>query len=319
MKSLTKNKQRREIPQKIKEKYFAPASMVSFRELTEGYFNMAYEIQLSSRRQVVLKIAPQKGTRIMTYEKNIMSAEVSAMNMAKTAGCIPVPEVIAYDDSCSICPSPCLFMEKLEGDSLNSIKSQMTDEQIDRINLEAGKICRQINAISCPAFGYPGQPEFQGPDWFSVFQKMLDAGIQDAALGHVDLIIPIHHLHQYLQRDRPFFAEVTEPKLVHWDCWAGNIFVKNGSVSGVIDWERSIWGDPLMEVGFRTYSNNAAFRKGYGLEVFTESQARRALWYDIYLLILVSLECEYRKYETKDVYEQSTQRLVQQFQKLQNF
>ena len=60
MKSLTKNKQSREILQKLTEKYFAPASMVSFRELTEGYFNMAYEIQLSSRRQVVLKIAPQR-------------------------------------------------------------------------------------------------------------------------------------------------------------------------------------------------------------------------------------------------------------------
>ena len=241
------------------------------------------------------------------------------MKMAKAAGHIPVPEVIAYDDSCSICQSPCLFMEKLEGDSLNSVKSQMTASQIDQINQEAGKICRQINAISCPVFGYPGQPEFQGSNWFSVFQKMLEAGIQDAALGSVDLVIPIHDLRQYLQRDESIFEEVKEAKLVHWDCWAGNIFVKNGSITGIIDWERSIWGDPLMEVGFRTYSNNTAFRKGYGLETFTKNQARRALWYDIYLLILVALECEYRKYETMDVYHQATQRLVQQFQKLLNF
>ena len=90
MKSLTKNKQSRNVLEKLTEKYFAPASMESIRELTEGYFNMAYEIQLSDGRQVILKIAPQKGTRIMTYEKNIMFAEVSAMKMAKAAGHIPV-------------------------------------------------------------------------------------------------------------------------------------------------------------------------------------------------------------------------------------
>ena len=33
---------------------------------------------------------------------------------------------------------------------------------------------------------------------------------------------------------------------------------KTGRIPGVIDWERCLWADPLMEVGFRTYDGNKA-------------------------------------------------------------
>lgn len=145
---------------------------------------------------------------------------------------------------------------------------------------------------------------------------MMEAGVKDAEQGNVDLKIPVDEMRRCLDRDRPVFDEVKEPKLVHWDCWDGNIFVRSGRVTGIIDWERSIWGDPLMEVGFRTYSDNTCFQRGYGMGSLTENQERRALWYDVYLMLLVALECEYRKYETMDMYTYATQLLVRQFGKI---
>lgn len=316
MESLTKNRLNNKTISRMVDKFFAPLKMESCRELTEGYFNMAYEVDLNNGRKVILKVAPLKNTRIMTYEKNIMFSEVEAMKMAKNFGRIPVPDVIGYDDSCAICESPYFFMEKLEGRSLNVDKSNLSLEQITDIHIEMGKINRKINEISCPCFGYPGQPAFQGKEWYPVFQKMLEAGIEDAEKGNVDLKIPVTTLRACLKRDKEVFDEVTEPKLVHWDCWDGNIFVRDGMVTGIIDWERSLWGDPLMEVGFRTYSDNSSFLKGYNMDALTLNQKRRALWYDIYLLILVALECEYRKYETLDMYHWSTQLLEKQFNKL---
>lgn len=82
MESLTKNKQNRETISKMVEKYFSPLKMKNYRELTEGYFNIAYEIHLSNEEQVILKIAPLKEMRVMTYEKNIMFSEVEAMKLA---------------------------------------------------------------------------------------------------------------------------------------------------------------------------------------------------------------------------------------------
>lgn len=317
MKSLTKNQQSRSTINAMVSKYFNPLEMTSYKELKEGYFNMAYEISLNNGEKVVLKIAPTKDTRVMTYEKNIMYTEVETMQMVANNATIPAPKVLGYDNTCTICNSPYFFMEKLNGNSLNAIKDAFTKEQVEAIYVETGKINKEINSISCPCFGYPGQPEFQGSNWYLVFSKMMDAGIQDAILGNVDLQIPIEVMWRYLKRDKEIFEEVTEPKLVHWDCWDGNVFVEDSTITGIIDWERSLWADNLLEVGFRTYNNNTSFQIGYGNIKLTPSQKRRALWYDVYLLILVSLECEYRKYETMEAYQWATNTLLKQFKKLE--
>ncbi len=316
MESLTKNRQNEETLKKMVDHIFHPLELQSCKELTEGYFNVAYEVTLSNGKTVILKVAPADGVRVMTYEKNIMCAEVQAMEKIREHDGIPAPKMLGYDNSHTICKSPYFFMEKLDGSSLNEIKNSLSQEQLNDIYTETGRICREINNIVCPCFGYPGQAGFQGTDWYTVFRKMLEAGISDARQGSVDLKIPVDELLWYLERDKDVFIEVAEPRLVHWDLWDGNIFVSDGRITGLIDWERCIWGDPLLEVGFRSHSDSALFKKGYGINGITEPEKRRILWYDIYLFVLVSLEYEYRKYETKDTYQWATHMLVELFKKL---
>ena len=313
MHSLTKNQQSPDAIRAMTEKIFGSGAYAAHKELTEGYFNVAYEVTLTNGTQTILKVAPAPGVRVMTYEINIMRSEVQAMRMVQAAGDIPAPCVLGYDDSCTLCASPYFFMDKLPGRSLNSIRETLTGEQIRAIHEESGRINRRINEIACPCFGYPGQEAFQGSDWYEVFQKMLTGGVEDAYRAGVDLKIDVQELFRRLERDKAYFDEVTQPRLVHWDCWDGNLFVENGRITGFIDWERAIWGDPLLEVGFRTYADDRDFLRGYGLETLSLSQHRRALWYDVYLLLLVSLECEYRQYETLDMYNWSVNLLQKQF------
>lgn len=316
MESLTKNRQDKQTLEQMVAKFFAPSVILSVEELTEGYFNVAYKICLNDERKVILKVAPSRETRIMTYERNIMESEVKAMKMVEEVHGIPVPKVYGFDGSCQICKSPYFFMEMLPGESLYMVKEALSEEQIQNIYLETGRIIHKVNEIVCPCFGYPGQEKLQGKKWFSVFRKMLEAGVQDAIAGNVDLMIPIEKLWQCLERDRFVFEEVTKPYLVHWDCWDGNIFVKDGRVAGIIDWERCLWGDPLLEVNFRIHGDNVWFRKGYGKEQFTQNEYRRALWYDVYQMILAALECEYRKYDTMDMYHWAIDILKKQFERL---
>lgn len=316
MESLTKNRQSADIIKKMVKKFFSPLELQDYRELTEGYFNIAYEVELSDGRKAVLKIAPSKEVRVMTYEKNIMYSEVQAMKIVRENCNVPVAKIYGYDDSSTICKSPYFFMEKLNGESLNSIKETLTAEQTDSIYSETGRMIHSVNSLPCPCFGYPGQPEYQGTEWYSVFYKMMEALLEDAKQVNVDIKISPDELIGKLEHDKAVFEEVTESSFVHWDCWDGNIFVENGKVVGIIDWERVLWADPLMEVGFRTYNSNSAFQKGYGLEILSENQQRRALWYDIYLMLSMTIECEYRKYETMDQYNWTTGILVKQFEKL---
>ncbi len=125
MESLTKNRQDRQILEQMAAKFFAPSVISDVEELTEGYFNVAYKICLSNGKKVILKVAPSKETRIMTYEKNIMESEVEALKMVETVYGIPAPRILGYDGSCQICKSPYLFMEMIPGESINVVKEAL--------------------------------------------------------------------------------------------------------------------------------------------------------------------------------------------------
>lgn len=302
METLTKNKQSKDAVRKMTEKYMFPLKMTDCEELTEGMFNAAYEARLSDGSSVILKIAPPKEADILTYEKNIMYAEVQTMKMLSQQGIIPVPHIYGYDDSCTVCNLPYFVMEKLRGESMNKIRYSLSSEQIDSIYLEAGRIIRNVNSIVCPCFGYPAQSEFQGNNWYSVFCKMMNAAVFDAKRTDAVLEVFPYELMTELGRSEAVFEEVTEPRLVHYDCWDGNIFVESGNITGIIDWERALWADPLMELGFRRFSPDPVFQKGYGLEELNEKQVVRALWYDVYMMVLAAAECKSRKYDINEVY-----------------
>ena len=87
--------------------------------------------------------------------------------------------------------------------------------------------------------------------------------------------------------------------------WAGNVFTENGNVTGIIDFERAMWADELMEVGFRTYDYNKDFFEGYGKEALNAAEQRRAQWYDMYLFHLMHTECDYRGYDHRWHYDWS--------------
>ena len=148
----------------------------------------------------------------------------------------------------------------------------------------------------------PGQPGFQGSDWFSVFESMMRLAVSDARKLNIDFKIDLDYLFQCFYEDEVCFREIQTPRLVHWDLWDGNIFVENGKISGIIDFERAVWGDPLMEVGFRCYNQSEDFLTGYGQTSFSEYEKKRIFWYDIYLFMLSALEYDYRKYDTDETY-----------------
>ena len=69
-------------------------------------------------------------------------------------------------------------------------------------------------------------------------------------------------------------------------------------------------------MGFRTYGQYPDFLQGYGKECLTPEEQLRALWYDIYLMVLVAQEYTYRQYETTQMYDWSTGILTEKFAEL---
>lgn len=307
--SLTKNKKSNEEIVKMIQKGLGNINVIKIEELTEGFFNIAYLIELENNRAVILKIAPPSDTIIMTHEKNIMYSEVTSMKMVAEKTNCPVAKIIFYDTSHTICDADYFIMEKLEGKSFNSTLDNLSEANKDKINYEMGMYNKELNFICGERFGYFGQPDKQGENWFEVFKSIVNDAIYDAKRLSVDLKISGEDILKLLDRDKSYFEEVKVPKFVHWDLWAGNIFVSDGKITGLIDFERCLWADELMEVGFRTYGYNEKFFKGYGIENLDNNQQIRTKWYDVYLFLICSIEGTYRNYETEDIYNWGTDML----------
>ena len=92
--------------------------------------------------------------------------------------------------------------------------------------------------------------------------------------------------------------------MVHWDLWDTNVFVDPATleVVGIIDFERVLWADPLMEAQFTNKRAHDRSLDAYGKRLFDEPLAveRRRL-YDLYLYLVMFVECSYRNYPTPDI------------------
>jgi len=304
MESKTKNKKTREQIERMVKKAFSGVTLSAgedaVQELKEGFFNAAYNIKLSNGREVILKIAPPIDTDILTYEKNIMVTEVTSMRLVRENSDIPVPEIYFYDDTRDLCDSDYFFMEKIAGDNLEHVKESLPPQTRTEIELRIGAIMREINEFTGTYFGYEGNSDLRGTAWKETFIKIMDAVLADGKRKNVDYGFGYDEIRAAILKHATSLEQVTTPRLVHWDAWDPNFFVKDGKISGIIDFERALWADPLMEIQFRPFYGDGISdsMRGYGKTSFTYAEEERCHLYTLYLALVMFTECYYRNYDS---------------------
>ncbi|GIP21175.1 aminoglycoside phosphotransferase [Paenibacillus sp. J22TS3] len=268
----------------------------SVTELADGWANTAYCIVLSDGTPLVLKVAPAKDKPLMRCEQNNMRTEVEALRLVAKSANVPVPRVLSYDPSCSLVPCEYFIMEYIQGTPLNKIKASLSEEELAAVQEEIGVYNKRINTIQGETFGLLGRPERGRMTWKEVFHSMIEGVLADGE--EIGVVFPESYGEIRRQMLRHFDAldEVKVPYLVHWDLWEGNVFIQDGKVSGIIDFERAFWGDPLIEFFFGRFGASPAFERGYGRSITTEGEQRRRLLYNLYLDLILVIECEFRKY-----------------------
>jgi aminoglycoside phosphotransferase (APT) family kinase protein len=276
------------------------ASLVNFSELTDGYFNAAYLLELAQAPKCVLKVAPPEDVLVMRYEKDIMLAEVETIQLVRQNTQVPAPEIFVHDRSRQTIGSDYFLMSFLPGVPLNKVRKDLTAEQNAAIDRQAGIYLRQMNTIRSARFGGLSHPARQFDSWRSAYDALLRDVLQDGQDLHIRLPLPNDEIYLLLGRHYVALDEVTAPSLVHWDLWDGNIFLdlQTGSITGIIDFERALWGDPLMEANFVFWQNSSAFLEGYGIPMLdTPARQTCRLLYNVYLWLIMVIECYYRAYE----------------------
>ncbi len=299
--TITKNRQSRETISRMARKAFPDKQIASIKELTEGMCNVTYDISFQDGSESILKIAAKDRSGNTSNEVNLMQAEISAMKLASENCSFKVADIQFYDTSNTICDGHYFFMEKLEGDNYSFVRKDMSEEAIAEIDAEIGKISRELSEVRNPQFGFLGEDK-RFDSLFLFVKHMLENLLSDAKRKDIDIVYDERTFMDQLEKDKGAFEAVKEASLVHWDMWEGNVFVKDGHVSGIIDWERALWGEPFMDDRFRMHNRGRHFLEGFGQTSFSEVEEKRLRWYDIILYLTMMIEVYYRDFDDKGQY-----------------
>lgn len=281
-------------------------------ELTDGWFNAAYSIELlNGKSDVVVKISPPPEIKVLTYEKNIMQTEVHVMKMLGDETEIPIPKILSENFKRDIINRDYYFMDKLQGITWDKIKEKMSKEQNDSLKYMWGKYHAKMNSFTGNHFGYFTDSEKKyNLSWKSTFLNMVKNVIKDGESLKTSYPISTEEILNVIYDKSSVLEEVTQPQLVHWDLWGGNTFIiksrdESHSIEGLTDFERALWGDPLLEYIFMSIEKEPALSKAFikGYEeisgkkfVYTKNMRIRRYLYNIYLYLIMITEKDSRRY-----------------------
>lgn len=212
--------------QAIVAHHFGPTTaLLTAEELTDGFFNAVYRLDLSSGLRCVLKVAPPASVRVLRYEQDIMTAEVEAIRLVRAHTSMPVPEIYCHDRSRVLIETEFFIMAFIPGESFFTLKQKLSSEDLWRIERRVGIYLREMNAITGRGFGYctPSSPRFA--DWRNAFDFMLGSVLADGKEMGIELPMTYDALRDLLRGFYGALDEVAEPQLVHWDLWDGNISI----------------------------------------------------------------------------------------------
>ncbi|WP_234383251.1 phosphotransferase family protein [Streptomyces dysideae] len=251
----------------------------------------------------IVKLAPPPGAAVLRYELGILSTEAMVYRRiaALPGGGVPTPVLLHEGDGF-------LLLSVLEGTPWDKAADSMSPTAEAGLRRELGAITARLHTLAPEdgRFGYPADGSaLSASDWRSAFTAMVDALLDDAERWQSPLDVRPDDIRKLVADGGYALDQVTEPRLVHFDLWPGNIFVditeggENARITGLIDHERAFWGDPAAELVSLAFGGDAGpnsdFVAGYttagGSLDFSTGFRHRLGLYHLYLGLLLVVEC----------------------------
>jgi aminoglycoside phosphotransferase (APT) family kinase protein len=239
------------VPTDALRRVVAPiGDLVDAARLDGGTFATTYRVTRADGRRVVVKTAPTDPTGLFTYEHQLIRTEAEVYALAAEHPGLLMPALLHVDLTGGVLAGDVVVAAFLDGVPWNEAGFGPADEdpRAARAQADLGALVARIGTVTGETFGYPQSPALQHPTWRGAFTAIVEAVLGDAERAGVD--VPADRARAALDRHAAALDEVTVPRLVHTDLWPGNLFVDpaTGALLGVIDPERALWGDPLIEL-----------------------------------------------------------------------
>ncbi|EPS40592.1 hypothetical protein H072_5566 [Dactylellina haptotyla CBS 200.50] len=282
----------------IKAAYHGERSVLDLQDVTNSLFCPQYLITLDNRARLTLRLAAPSDVRVLEHERDVLNGDFEILELIRqNAPEVPVPEVVLHskDGNSSLLEVPFLLTTYIPGVSLDVVRQDLPDEILAMVEYNIGQHARRINRIHNSHFGLAGGAGSKKmyTTWRSAFLSMFETVMRDAE--DLFISVPYEVLRWHVGRLAYALDDVKVPQLVCYDlCDAQRAIVdeRTGRLNGLLDFERAVWGDPLMESAFRDPS--LAFLNGYGGSPLGAPNARpRVLLYSLYYYLQAVVEVYY--------------------------
>ncbi|MGP4097800.1 phosphotransferase family protein [Nonomuraea sp. KM90] len=263
-------------------------------ELGLGMYNNTYKVTVAGQdRPVVMRFAPEPA-RQFASERQLMRNEYATVPYLSVIAPL-MPRIVAADWSHDLIGRDYLVQTLLDGvpapERLPGYPRPLWTGFYRRL----GEITRSVHDVRGPRFGPVADPRYD--TWSQAVTGSLTeiaADLENAGLDGADLRKAAD-----LAADRhDVLDEITEPRLLTGDLWTVNVMIAaeapEPTVTGVLDLDRTWWGDPAADWTIRMAAarqdERLAFWEAYGEPDRAPAAAWRSSIYEIRHLGAVRLE-----------------------------
>lgn len=230
---------------------------------------------------------------------------------------IPVPEVVVLDESKTLLPYAFLITTRLPGETVYDSWNGLDGRAREQLASEAGRYQALLHQHTLPAFGGLSQLAQGGfPFWTAYLEDYVARHVRRARQEGLLDTATTARIEQLFVRLQPLMSAVTTGCLLHRDYHFENILQKEGKVTGIIDFEWAMSGDPAFDCRIdetlaECSGSIEPFYEGYA-SISPLSEHRR-LKIDFYrlLLCLECVACWGRDPEAADWMPKEYQRLLE--------
>jgi len=264
--------------------HFGGAAM-EFEPIRTGRFNAGYYLS-GGPGEFVLRVAPPDDAGFLFYERRMMLQEPEVHQLVREETHVPVAEIVALDSSRRRLDRDFIIMRRLPGRSASELAP--TRETLSRLHREVGRALAQIHRITRARHGYLGahRPMKPQESWRKAFETMWNKLLVDCRRCGGYSREEAQLMSRALRRNLEIFDRPGPASLLHMDVWAQNILCdEDGRLTGLVDFDRALWGDPEIEFAVLDYCGLASpeFFAGYGRPRPDDPEARlRQVFYYLY-------------------------------------
>lgn len=265
---------------------------LNVEKITTGKYNDSFSVRTAERvrmngnrgkpQDMILQIAPPDDPSLhLFYEYRMMRRlpEIHGRLHSELPEA-PIAKILLHIPECDQAGGrDVLVQEALPGQPVSEMG--VGPEARDHVLRQLGEFLRKVHQIQGPAYGYPTGATENGSEtpsvatadtWRRTFWMMWNKLVKDTEDAGGYTLEEAETMRLKIIQHLDIFERQTVRALLHMDVWDQNILARvNGSVgtiefTGLVDWDRALYGDPEIEFAVLDYCgvSTPAFWRGYG-------------------------------------------------------